>query len=131
MKILKSIFHTKINSFWLYVLISLLTFISYNEITNKFLLTKNYWADFIAFMVIFYIFFFLIKVLRYSYEGRQHLYEKIILMSKGNRELLIDLFCALILLCVLFATSSGSYIFWGSVIVVFVFQFILRRIFLK
>lgn len=53
------------------------------------------------------------------------------MMSKNNRELLINLFCAAILLCLLFATSSESYIFWEGVVVVFVLQFTLRRIFLK
>lgn len=75
MRALKNIFHTKINSFWLYTLISLLTFISYDEIINKILLTKNYWTGFIVFMVIFYIFFFLAKVLRYFYNEKKD-YEK-------------------------------------------------------
>ncbi|MFD1124260.1 hypothetical protein ACFQ22_02630 [Lentilactobacillus raoultii] len=71
MDLFKKIFNTKATNFWPYTLVLLFTFLVYALVDENLPVMKNFWIDLIVFMVIFYIFYLIMKIIIYFYNQKK------------------------------------------------------------
>lgn len=71
MDLFKKIFNTKVTNFWPYTLVLLFTFLVYALVDENLPVMKNFWIDLIVFMVIFYIFYLIMKIIIYFYNQKK------------------------------------------------------------